>query len=164
MTTITRQYVDEPLAYLAVKNSDIAEYISPNAASLIVSHYHHRDLDDVREHLLKKRMFSFGLCPNYLPPFRASCTSFLGSMAIHLGMHSLLLSFFPLADVQLFSLFSKSLLKKGWDVFLFLIAPVSPGTNTWIHNWKLKGGSPSSSSLALDIPSIQLFCSVNTAL
>jgi len=29
------QYVDEPLAYLAVKNSDIAEYISPNAASLI---------------------------------------------------------------------------------------------------------------------------------
>ena len=37
MTTITRQYVDEPLAYLAVKNSDIAEYISPNAASLIVS-------------------------------------------------------------------------------------------------------------------------------
>ena len=31
------QYVDEPLAYLAVKNSDIAEYISPNAASLIVS-------------------------------------------------------------------------------------------------------------------------------
>ena len=31
------QYVDEPLAYLTVKNSDIAEYISPNAASLIVS-------------------------------------------------------------------------------------------------------------------------------
>ena len=29
--------MDEPLAYLAVKNSDIAEYISPNAASLIVS-------------------------------------------------------------------------------------------------------------------------------
>ena len=31
------QFVDEPLAYLAVKNSHIAEYISPNAASLIVS-------------------------------------------------------------------------------------------------------------------------------
>ena len=33
----------------------------------------------IREHLLKKRMFSFGHCPNYpLPPFRATCTSFFG--------------------------------------------------------------------------------------
>ena len=81
MTTITRQYVDEPLAYLAVKNSDIAEYISPNAASLIVSHYHHRDLDDVREHLLKKECFLSGIAritspPSPLPPIRATCTSF----------------------------------------------------------------------------------------
>ena len=36
----------------------------------------------LREHLLKKRMFSFGHCPNYLSPpltpFRATCTSFFG--------------------------------------------------------------------------------------
>ena len=41
--------MDEPLAYLAVKNSDIAEYISPNAASFIVSQMtanHHYDDDD----------------------------------------------------------------------------------------------------------------------
>ena len=31
------QYVDEPLGYFTVKNTAIAEYISPNAASLIVS-------------------------------------------------------------------------------------------------------------------------------
>ena len=32
----------------------------------------------IREHLLQKRMFSFGHCPNFLspPPFRATCTSF----------------------------------------------------------------------------------------
>ena len=41
--------MDEPLAYLAVKNSDIAEYISPNAASFIVSQMtanHHYDHDE----------------------------------------------------------------------------------------------------------------------
>ena len=31
------QYVDEPLGYFTVKNTAIAQYISPNAASLIVS-------------------------------------------------------------------------------------------------------------------------------
>ena len=36
----------------------------------------HTDGLIVREHLLKKRMFSFGHCPNYLPLFRATCTSF----------------------------------------------------------------------------------------
>ena len=34
----------------------------------------------LREHILQKRMFSFGHCPNYLsppPPNRTSCTTFL---------------------------------------------------------------------------------------
>ena len=36
------QYVDEPLGYFTVKNTAIAEYISPNAASLIVSRRIHQ--------------------------------------------------------------------------------------------------------------------------
>ena len=27
---------------------------------------------------VKKKMFSFGHCPNYLPPIRATCTTFFG--------------------------------------------------------------------------------------
>ena len=41
----------------------------------------------IREHLLKKGMFSFGHCPNYLSPlplFRATCTSFSAVKAIYI--------------------------------------------------------------------------------